>query len=333
MTSSAVTDASGNYQFSSLVSGGSYTVVPSKAARTPGSQGINTIDIVATQRHFLQIVLLTGCRLSAADVNSDALINTIDIVAMQRFFLGSQVATANTGKYKFIPASRAYSGLVDNQNAQNYEALVFGDVVSPFVETTSTPTPTPTVTPSATPTATATATIAPTPTPTSPPLLTISGTVSYCSRPIPGPVPNVILTLSGSLSGSTLSDDSGNYLFSALPSGGNYSITPSKTPLTPTSPAINTVDVVAIQRHFLVVGAPLSGCRLVAADVDRNSLVNTIDVVAVQRFFLGFTNGIANTGRYNFTPPNRSYSEIITDQTGQNYDTLVFGDVATPFAE
>ena len=59
--------------------------------------------------------------------------------------------------------------------------------------------------------------------------------------------------------------------------------------------------------------------------------VNTVDVIAVQRFSVGLSTGIANTGKYQFTPANRSYTGIVTNQTGQNYDTIVFGDVATGF--
>ena len=69
-------------------------------------------------------------------------------------------------------------------------------------------------------------------------------------------------------------------------------MTPAKAALTPGTSGINTVDVVAIQRHFLLVGTPLSGCQLVAAEVDLNGLVNTVDVVAVQRFFLLLQPGI-----------------------------------------
>ena len=43
--------------------------------------------------------------------------------------------------------------------------------------------------------------------------------------------------------------------------------------------------------------------------------------------------GIANTGMYKFTPVNRFYVGIVTNQTGQNYDTLVFGDTAASFVE
>ena len=71
--------------------------------------------------------------------------------------------------------------------------------------------------------------------------------------------------------GSTLSDASGNYTFSSLPSGGNYTVTPTKAARVPGSANINTVDVIATQRHFLNLGTPLSGCRLTAADVNGDT--------------------------------------------------------------
>ena len=109
-------------------------MTPSKAALTPGSANINTMDVLAVQRHFLNLALLSGCRLTAADVNGDnGAINTIDVVAIQRFFLGLSTGIANTGKYQFNPASRTYTGVVSNQTAQNYDALIFGDVASGFV--------------------------------------------------------------------------------------------------------------------------------------------------------------------------------------------------------
>jgi len=171
------------------------------------------------------------------------------------------------------------------------------------------------------------------PAPIGGPVHMISGTVVYCSNPSLNPVPGVTLTVIGSVSDSTLSDSSGNYAFWPLINGGSYIVTPSKAGLAPGSNGINTIDVVAIQRHFLVIGTPLTGCPRTAADVNGDSEVNTIDVVAVQRFFLGLTTGIANVGRYQFNPTNRSYPHLTSDQTAQNYDTLTFGDVAPPFVE
>jgi len=177
------------------------------------------------------------------------------------------------------------------------------------------------------------ATATPTPflaTPTPSPI-NISGTIFYCPNPSLDPVPGVTLTLTGTAGGSTSSNGSGNYTLSSVPSGGNYTVTPTKTALTPGSSGIDTIDVIATQRHFLNLGTPLSGCRLTAADVNGDSSIDTIDVIAIQRFFLTLSTGIANVGKYKFNPINRTYSGVVTDQTAQNYNAFVFGDVATTY--
>jgi hypothetical protein len=108
-------------------------------------------------------------------------------------------------------------------------------------------------------------------------------------------------------------------------------VTPTKTARSPGSPNIDTVDVAATQRHFF---RPfLLGCQLTAADVNGDGAVNTVDVIAIQRFFLGLSTGIANVGKYQFIPTNRTYPGVVSDQAGQNYDTLIFGDVASHFVE
>ena len=169
------------------------------------------------------------------------------------------------------------------------------------------------------------------PAPIGGPVHIISGTVVYCSNPSLTLVPGVTLTLTGSISGSTLSDGSGNYAFWPVINGGSYTVTPAKPGLAPGSNGINTMDVLAAQRHFLQI-VPLTGCPLAAADVNGDSNITTVDVVAIQRFFLGLSAGIANVGRYQFNPTSRSYTQLNSDQTAQNYDTIVFGDVASPFA-
>ncbi len=126
-------DGSGNYSFNGLLSGGNFTVTPTKPGLAPSAVGINTVDVVAAQRHFLQLTVLTGCRLTAGDVSGDAQVNTVDVIAMQRFFLGYATGLANTGKYQFSPLNRVYSPLTTNQVSQDYNAVVFGDVAAPFV--------------------------------------------------------------------------------------------------------------------------------------------------------------------------------------------------------
>ena len=108
---------------------------------------------------------------------------------------------------------------------------------------------------------------------------------------------------------------------------------PTKAALAPGSAGINTVDVIVVQGHFLNVLLIPPGCRLTAADVNGDAVINTVDAIAIQRFFLGLSTGIANVGKYKFTPVNRTYTNLVFDQTGQNYDTLVFGDAAASFVE
>jgi hypothetical protein len=193
----------------------------------------------------------------------------------------------------------------------------------------ATPTPPPTPSPTLTPTPTQTPPATPSPTPTA--TISISGNIDYCTNPNLNPVPGVTLNLTGTGSGTTLSNASGNYIFGSVGAGGSYTITPIKSPLPPGSAGISTVDVLAVQRHFLGLTLIPPGCRLTAADINGDSAITTVDVIAIQRFFLGFTSGTANAGRYKFTPANRSYSAISANQTGQNYDAIVFGDVSSSF--
>lgn len=125
----AVTDANGNYSL--LVPlGGNYVVDPSKSPVPPGTSiPIDTVDVIACQRHFLGFISLMGCRATAGDVNRDGRITTVDAVAIQRFLLGSAVGTANTGKYLFTPVNRNYSVPVIDQLGQDYSGLIYGDVV------------------------------------------------------------------------------------------------------------------------------------------------------------------------------------------------------------
>ena len=174
-----------------------------------------------------------------------------------------------------------------------------------------------------------------TPTPTPAPV-SISGTVIYCSNPALNPVPGVTLTLTGTMSGSTLTDGSGNYTFSGLPSGGNYTVTPTMPDRAPGSVGINGQDVLAVRRHILTLD-PLTGCRLTAADVNGvfppggNGAINAVDVTAIQKFFLTI-HRFFNVGKlqvHSFFP--HSYTGIVTNQTAQNFTALVFGDVASTF--
>src|SRR5439155_10570477 len=173
----------------------------------------------------------------------------------------------------------------------------------------------------------------PNPSPTPSPTVGISGTVGQCTTAGPSGMALALatMTLTGTTSGSTTTDILGNYSFAGLTNGGSYTVTPSKADRFPGSPGINTTDVIATQRHFLNI-AFLTGCRLAAADCAPPVGITTQDVIAIQRFFLTLSTGIGNVGKYSFTPTNRTYTPLIGSVAAQNYDTIVFGDPASPFA-
>jgi len=161
-------------------------------------------------------------------------------------------------------------------------------------------------------------------------MVNISGNISYCTNP--GPIESVTVAVTGSSGATTTTDASGNYSFTLL-AGGTYTLTPSKDRRPLGSSGINTIDALAIQRHYLQLGTPLSGCALAAADITGDGQANTTDALGVQRFFLAAPIGTGSAGNYVFTPVARNYSAVVTDQTGQDYSAIILGDVVAGFVQ
>src|SRR5450432_3100781 len=148
-----------------------------------------------------------------------------------------------------LSGGTVYYFALTSYNTAGLESAFSNEVAYAPPSQTPTPSPAPTSTPAHTPVP-----------------VNLSGTVSYCSNS--DVVPNVTLSLAGTMSSSTLSNASGNYAFSTLTGGGSYIVTPTKSAMAPGSAGITTVDVVAVQRHFLGVVLLPAGCRLTAADVN-----------------------------------------------------------------
>ena len=237
--------------------------------------------------------------------------------------------------YEFSPSNNVIHVKTYSPWLDQFETDADSQFNIPYIMT-ATPTPTPSLTPTPSPTATATATptVSP-PTPTPCPIYNISGRVGQCTTAGPSGVALQGVTITRTISGgggdgSTTTDENGDYFSSTFGCATN-TFTPNKSARLPSSTGIDTVDTVAVQRHFLGT-LLLTGCRLTAADCASPTGVTTADAIAIQRFFLGLTTGTGNVGHYSFTPASRSYSLLFSDQTGQNYDTIVFGDVVAPFA-
>jgi len=298
---SATADAGGAYRFAS-VAGGTYTVTPSKAgvSFSPATQTVTVSGGPATVGPFTAIAAsyVVSGSLTPTSLGAGA------AVTLSQGPLTIATATANaSGLYSFPAVVNGTYTVTPSKAGVVFNPLSRGITVN------------------GAPVAVAAFTAAAVGS------FTVSGSVTPATL---GAGATVILRQATTTVASTTVTASGTYSFAGV-ANGSYTVTPSKSTLAPGASGIDTVDVVAIQRHFLNQGTPLSGCRLASADVNGLNGVDTVDVIAVQRFFLGFTSGIANVGKYQFNPASRTYSGIATNQSGENYDTLIFGDVATGF--
>lgn len=126
------------------------------------------------------------------------------------------------------------------------------------------------------------------------------------------PVSDVNLIVSGSKAVNGYNQNNGNYCFTSLPKGGNFTITPVKN--THLRNGINGRDLYLIQRHIL--GERLPGpYRIIAADYDGNNAINGRDLYLTQRLILGDS----------LIPPVSSWRFIRKNQ--------IFSDISNPFMD
>ncbi len=121
--SSAISSASGAYQFSNLL-GGNYTVSPSKTGEV---KGINSLDATRIQQYLVGLTTLTPNQLIAADTDGNGVVNSLDATRIQQRSVG--IAAPNIiGQWKFVPANRQYNALAGNATGQDYQAVLVGEV-------------------------------------------------------------------------------------------------------------------------------------------------------------------------------------------------------------
>ena len=152
---------------------------------------------------------------------------------------------------------------------------------------------------------------------------TVTGIVRYGNGTGTLPVVRTTLSGAGSPNVSAMSDLSGNYSLSGFGSGA-YTVTPSK-PANQDVNGIQAFDAALIAQH--VVGLiTLNATQLAAANVSNSPQVSSFDAALIAQYVVSIPNpGV--TGSWRFTPVNRSYSSLATNQTNQDYTAILMGDV------
>lgn len=150
----------------------------------------------------------------------------------------------------------------------------------------------------------------------------VTGTVTYANALTTTPVPYVTLNGTGSVNVTTQTDLSGAYTLSGFGSGA-YTVTPSKTG---DVNGITSFDSARIAQH--VVGLiSLNSTQLLAADVSGNNTVTSFDAALIAQYVVSIPN-MGSTGTWKFLPANRSYTNLETSQTNQDYGAILMGEVS-----
>ncbi len=151
--------------------------------------------------------------------------------------------------------------------------------------------------------------------------LTITGSISYTFSG--GPVSGVTVDSSGPHNSSATTNASGAYTLNVNETG-NYTVVPAKQG--DTRSAISAVDATNVLQ-YLTATISLTADQQIAADVNQDGAVQAWDAGHIARFVAGLDN-IASTGTWKFAPQNRSYANLNSNQTGQNYGAYLYGDVS-----
>lgn len=120
------------------------------------------------------------------------------------------------------------------------------------------------------------------------------------------PMPNVVVKLSGGATATTRTDASGNYTFSNLAAGQNYTVTPERD--TNDVNGITTFDLSLVNKHVLGLDKLDSPWKILAADANGSNGVSTIDIVEGRKVLLGLNPAFPAVGSWRFFPASTTFA-------------------------
>jgi len=158
------------------------------------------------------------------------------------------------------------------------------------------------------------------------------------------PIPGATMHLTGDDTDSMTTTTDGKYSFNVEP-GGTYTITPSKTNDVLVTNGITSVDVLLMRRHILGNGALGSPYKIIAAaecNATGNTQLSTNDILFTRQLILGQITSYPINRLWQFVPSDyvfpdatnpfpfptsRTYTNITTNQSGQDFIGIKLGDV------
>ncbi len=154
-------------------------------------------------------------------------------------------------------------------------------------------------------------------------LLDISGAVRFWQGA--AGVPGVLLNLQGDSAHSGTSNTAGAYTVADV-SAGNYTLTPSKSD---SVNGISAYDASLVLQHAAEL-ITLTDHAATAADVNQSEIISSLDASyilqkAAELITLPFPDASVV---WDFDPTSRSYTDLSSDQTDQDFTAVLLGDVS-----
>lgn len=154
-------------------------------------------------------------------------------------------------------------------------------------------------------------------------IYSISGAARYWNGA--AGVPGALFAVTGDRVYSGTSDTNGVYAVGGVQAG-NYTLTPGKTDGVN---GISAFDASLVLQHAAGL-ITLSGNAATAADVDKSSAINSLDAFYILQNSVGLQAlPFPGAGKvWEFSPSNRSYSSLSSNQINQDFVATLLGDVS-----
>jgi hypothetical protein len=155
-------------------------------------------------------------------------------------------------------------------------------------------------------------------------------------------VQSVSVDLSGQMSHNMITSADGEYVFTSLDGGYDYTVTPTRDD-DPRN-GVSTYDLVLISKHILNVEKLNSPYKIIAADANNSGNVSTLDLVALRKLVLRVSDELPNNTSWRFVdksyvfpnpenPWTAEFPEVIninnlsTHELAANFFAIKVGDV------
>ncbi len=155
--------------------------------------------------------------------------------------------------------------------------------------------------------------------------VSITGNVSYVNSGIA--LSSTQVNLTGGRTSSDLADANGKYEFGSLNAGTNYSIFPQRNRVDCGS-SIIMFDAALAARIAMNLATGVSEVSKVAADANGDGKVQMYDASLIAMMAVGLSSpSDSRVGEFGFYPKNRSYNQLNSTCSEQNFTATILGDV------